>query len=82
MKKRAARRAQKDKNKKKAKRIMKESWHCEGGLMDPRHVGKTASTHGKPCSCPMCGNPRRHFHKVTMQEKKAEEPNKYDTQGE
>ena len=25
-----------------------------------------------PCSCPMCGNPRRHFGSKTMQEKRAD----------
>ena len=31
------------------------------GVSDPNpgHVGKVASTHGKPCSCWMCGNARR-----------------------
>jgi len=28
---------------------------------------------GKPCSCFMCGNPRKHFSEKTMQEKKFEE---------
>lgn len=26
----------------------------------------------KPCSCPMCGNPRRHYGEKTIQEKKAD----------
>lgn len=31
-----------------------------------------------PCSCPGCGNPRRHFGKVTLQERKHEyDPNSY-----
>lgn len=40
------------------------------------HAVRTAqreSTHGKLCSCYMCGNPRRHFKEVTQQEKKANE---------
>lgn len=24
-----------------------------------------------PCSCPLCGNPRRHFGEVTLQERRA-----------
>lgn len=24
----------------------------------------------KCCSCPMCGNPRRHFSEITLQEKR------------
>jgi hypothetical protein len=38
------------------------------GSDDPARVGKWASTHGKPCSCYMCGNPRRHFGEKTRQE--------------
>lgn len=26
-----------------------------------------------PCSCPMCGNPRRHFGEKTIQEKRADQ---------
>ena len=25
----------------------------------------------RPCSCPMCGNPRRHFGELTVQERRA-----------
>ena len=83
MKKRAKRREQENRGKNKAKKIMKDSWGWTSEeLLDNRHIGKIASTHGKPCSCPMCGNPRRHFHEVTMQEKRAEKPNKYDDKGE
>jgi len=27
----------------------------------------------KVCSCPMCGNPRRHFHESTVQERRQEQ---------
>lgn len=27
-----------------------------------------------PCSCWMCGNPRRHFGEKTIQERRAEQP--------
>ena len=30
------------------------------------------TTHAKPCSCSMCGNPRRYFNDKTIQEKKFE----------
>lgn len=30
-----------------------------------------AAEHGKLCSCMFCGNPRRHFGDVTMQERRA-----------
>ena len=36
-----------------------------------RHQKKLAETR-KPCSCWMCGNPRRHFKSKTMQEKRQE----------
>ena len=30
------------------------------------------------CSCPMCGNPRRHFGQKTVQERRDDERNMYD----
>ena len=39
---------------------------------DPRAVGIAVSTHCANCSCPMCGNPRKHFNRITRQEKIAE----------
>lgn len=39
--------------------------------VNPREVcGKLARTR-TPCSCPMCGNPRKHFGSLTRQEKLA-----------
>lgn len=38
---------------------------------DPRRIGQMA--HSRPlCSCWMCGNPRRYFRMVTLQEVRAE----------
>lgn len=37
---------------------------------DEYHAGLYAN-HGCNCSCHMCGNPRRHFKQLTMQERKA-----------
>lgn len=37
-----------------------------------RHQQKVAETR-KPCSCWMCGNPRRYFNEKTMQEKRFDE---------
>jgi len=34
-----------------------------------RHIRKMAETR-KPCSCFMCGNPRKHWKDKTMQEKR------------
>jgi hypothetical protein len=33
-----------------------------------KRVGKMAAVHCKPCSCPGCGNARRHFGSKTLQE--------------
>jgi hypothetical protein len=36
---------------------------------DARRVGKVAHAR-QPCSCPDCGNPRRHFGGPTIQERR------------
>ena len=40
-----------------------------------RHAGKTP---GKVCSCENCGNPRRHYGDVTMQERRAMHDSPHD----
>ena len=35
-----------------------------------RHIGRLARTR-TPCSCWMCGNPRRYFDEPTLQERRA-----------
>lgn len=40
---------------------------------DPKHVGYALSTHNCSCSCVMCGNPRKYFNELTLQERKANE---------
>lgn len=40
------------------------------GQHDPRIRGIHAATR-KPCSCWMCGNPRRFFREPTIQERRA-----------
>ena len=42
------------------------------GDEDPRIIGIGASTHCRACSCPGCGNPRKHFGNLTKQEKLSE----------
>ena len=37
--------------------------------LDQRAIGKYANTR-HPCSCYMCGNPRKNFGEITVQEKK------------
>ncbi len=39
----------------------------------PRHVGRIAHAR-KPCSCWMCGNPRRYFKERSLQERRALQP--------
>ena len=41
------------------------------------HIKKMAETR-KPCSCYMCGNPRKHWKDKTMQEHRFEEKMKID----
>ena len=71
--KRAERRQHLKRIKKKAKKII-EGW---GGKATPRTIGTVASVHGKPCSCSMCGNPRKKRHgEKTIQELKQDEKDK------
>ena len=44
--------------------------HKNGFTKDPKRIGSAAHT-PKPCSCYMCGNPRKHFGEITRQEQKA-----------
>jgi len=41
-----------------------------GSTPTPRALGRSYSTHGAICSCPACGNPRRHFGESTLAEKR------------
>ena len=40
---------------------------------DEERYARILATHGRLCSCELCGNPRRHFKEITIQEKKAAE---------
>ena len=60
------RRHQDWKAKQKAERILKLWGHEE---IDSRLVGIEAGVHCKRCSCYMCGNPRRWFGELTVQER-------------
>lgn len=67
---RGTRRHQKKRNLARAKKVVTGRW----GLKDPKTIDKLShalAAHGKLCSCYACGNPRRHFDEVTIQEKKA-----------
>lgn len=48
------------------------NWTPPGGVpleQDPGQIGYLATTPA-PCSCPACGNPRRHFGERTMSERR------------
>lgn len=68
MKKRAIRRCQEIRKKHKVEKIMKESWGYPKELLNERSIGKNTKTHARPCSCSMCGNPRKYRHEKTRQE--------------
>ena len=40
---------------------------------DSGEIAKRMVATRVPCSCPMCGNPRRHFGERTIQERRADE---------
>lgn len=50
-------------------RTREPEWRCN----EPADAGRFAH-HGKPCSCFMCGNPRKFWGELTMQERRAEQP--------
>lgn len=64
MKNRQARRHQRERLKAKRKH-----YYCECFKNDPKHLGIIIDT-PSVCSCSMCGNPRKYFKKVTIQELK------------
>jgi len=43
-----------------------------GRKLSKKELGEVVNT-PTPCSCPMCGNPRRHFGIKTIQELRVEE---------
>ena len=52
-------------------RLKKKRNKYYGGVSDKREIGLFANT-PKICSDICCGNPRRHFGEITIQERKAE----------
>lgn len=53
------------------RRLKKSRQHYWGpATKDPGHAGKVVST-PCPCSCWMCGNPRRHLNEPSRQERMA-----------
>jgi hypothetical protein len=66
-------RAQKRRAKDRAYHIVKDVWNEKDMLVNKDWINHMASTHCVPCSCSMCGNPRRYFGAITIQEIKCEE---------
>ena len=82
MRDKAFRRWQEEKKKKKVRKYWVCSrWPITGNRLDwtqasgptddPAIIGAVAHTPAA-CSCTMCGNPRKHFNQITMQERKAD----------
>lgn len=73
MKGRGERRERMAREKAKARKFLREVWQDDAFAADDAYVGKRAATR-VPCSCPMCGNPRRHgkSERLTLQERRAE----------
>ena len=59
------------KAKAKARNSLMAKWPMDGKTDDKR-IGRLASTHCKPCSCEMCGNPRKFFGEKTLREKRSD----------
>lgn len=72
MRKRSERRHSEAIAKKKARTLIHRVRLWIGGIPSPeeekRLVGKQAAVHSRPCSCPGCGNARRHLKQKTLQE--------------
>ncbi len=66
---RAIRRHHLDRMKSKAKHIRSIIWGWEDADVD--YKAALSANHLAACSCPMCGNPRKHFHMLTQQERLA-----------
>ncbi len=56
---------------KKFRWLQPEFWHGDEKVRE-KHIRQMAETR-KPCSCHMCGNPRRMFKEKTIQEKRFEQ---------
>lgn len=74
---RAWRRTQNEVKKAKAfrKLVAFDSWATDKTVEERREYNlqraKQFRDHMKDCSCPMCGNPRKWWNEITIQEKKA-----------
>lgn len=66
---RAERRANAEKAKRRAKRQIAARWSFERTPPTAEEIGRHAAT-PQGCSCYMCGNPRRYFREITLQEQR------------
>jgi len=64
---RSLRRHHRARIRKRVKWIMREMWGYQADDMSPRFLGRYTTTR-TPCSCRMCGNPRRYFGERTFHE--------------
>lgn len=71
MKGRAYRRHQMMRAKQRAIRSLRVTWDLPRDELTARLIGKRAVDR-TPCSCSMCGNPRRYFGQATRQEQRAD----------
>ncbi|HXG85011.1 MAG TPA: hypothetical protein VNI84_13405 [Pyrinomonadaceae bacterium] len=69
MKTRATRRLKSDKYKHRVKALIRSRFSSSHLADDATYVGKLAQTR-KPCSCWMCGNPRKWHKQKTLKELK------------
>lgn len=58
-------------------RFVQPEFYNGNETLRQKHIRKMAETR-TPCSCHMCGNPRRMFNEETMQEKRIKEYERYD----
>ena len=77
MRTRSYRRHQQDRAKAKAVLRLKRDW-CWPFPTTAREIGLNASVHGRACSCSMCGNPRKFFKQLTVQERRQFQLDKYE----
>jgi hypothetical protein len=70
MRNRAFRRHQWDRARQRALRVLKRIWPTTPRPLDDRRIAEFAVDR-TPCSCWMCGNPRRFTGEATLQERRA-----------
>jgi hypothetical protein len=69
----AYRRHQRQRAKYRAIRCLRQTFSPDMERVTPKQVARYAVDR-VPCSCSMCGNPRRYFGMVTVQELRASSP--------